>query len=81
MDSQINDLAELTEAVNLRNRSNRLMRYGGLLGAAIYNFFQAALQKRAENLCVIQLFPSNKLCILGFGAPLSVCVILKSGYT
>ncbi|WP_430812953.1 hypothetical protein [Carboxylicivirga sp. 1411-1] len=33
--SQINDLAELTEAVNLRNRSDRLMRYGGLLGAAI----------------------------------------------
>ncbi|WP_430812988.1 MULTISPECIES: hypothetical protein, partial [unclassified Carboxylicivirga] len=55
--SQINDLAELNAVVNLRNRSNRLMRYGGLLGAAVYNFFQDALQKRAENLCIIQLFP------------------------
>uniref|UniRef100_UPI003D351C6A hypothetical protein n=1 Tax=Carboxylicivirga TaxID=1628153 RepID=UPI003D351C6A len=46
----------LTEAASLRNRSDRLMRYGGLLGAAIYNFFQDALQKRAENLCVTNRF-------------------------
>ncbi|WP_439185845.1 hypothetical protein, partial [Carboxylicivirga taeanensis] len=36
--SQISDLAELTEAENLRNRSDRLMRYGGLLGLVIFLF-------------------------------------------
>ncbi|WP_430811752.1 MULTISPECIES: hypothetical protein [unclassified Carboxylicivirga] len=37
--SQINDLALPGEATSLRNLTNRLMRYGGLLGAAVYNFF------------------------------------------